>query len=72
MNNLISHYQYYQLKHTVKATNEKVVNMPKRDGDWWKTIAVWIEFIKDNVDSTEAKFFSNVFVYSSYPPYKII
>lgn len=53
------HYQYYQLKHTVKATNEKVVNMPKRDGDWWKTIAVWIEFIKDKGDDEAQNGFIN-------------
>lgn len=35
----------FQLKHTIKGTVSKPVNLSLRDSDLWKTIAVWIDIV---------------------------
>lgn len=36
---------YYQLKHTIKGTTDKPINMAERDDDLWKTFSVWIDIL---------------------------
>lgn len=50
-------YSYYQLKHTVKATSTKVVNLPKRDPDWWKSISVWLDIVNGKGDENAQRDF---------------
>lgn len=35
----------FQLKHTIKGSVPKPVNLSLRDSDLWKAIAVWIDIV---------------------------
>lgn len=49
----------FQLKHTIKGTVSKPVNLSLRDSDLWKTIAVWIDIILKQEEDKRNDFLEN-------------